>query len=94
MQIILQQLRTLQLRFDTLDKHHNLLQKEYLEVHQGLDQTNEIVRRMHAKKFSHTITIPQENTAVSASNTKTVTCDLVFNHTTTRITLPDTQPDQ
>ena len=93
MQMILRQLQTLQLRFNTLDKHHNLLQQEYLEVHRGLDQTNEIMHRMHARNFSNPTPTTQENTAVPASNTTKVTCDLVYNRTTTRFILPDTQPD-
>jgi len=93
MQMILQQLQTLHLRFNTLEKHHTLLQKEYLEVHRGLEQTNEIVYRMHAKNFSQPTPTQQDSIAVSASNQQGVTCDLVFHRTTTRIALPGTNPD-
>ena len=95
MQMVIQQLQTLQRQFDTLEKDNALLQMEFTEVHRGLEQTNEIVHRLHVAYFANdTPTPPQEaimHAKMSMAKVDHVICDLVYNQTSTVITLSDTE---
>jgi len=72
MQLVLQEQRALQSRLEKNERINVLLQTDLVETRRLLEQTNEIVHRIHSKNFCYSSDTPQ------GIWNKTLTCDLLY----------------
>jgi len=87
---VLENFKTLQETFTHLQYQNTQLQQQLMEVRNGIEQTNEMIHRLHTKNLTSAPFASAEDSKVHTKiNTdKMLCCDLVYNRDTTVITLP------